>query len=445
MSDVDISTAAPADSGAAAPDVSSITTDAAPSATEAPSGPSTTETGAPEADAFAGLDVEKIFGLPKENGQSTEVAPDVKATDPPVSRQDDQPVETHSGDAAVTAEPAQTDKNAQDDSGFKPNEKLNWDDDKVPFRNEYNVLKQAYTELLGNSMEGQFINSPADFVQNLKEKSPTSYNQVGAMLATESATSHPEQWVDFLLQEPQNADLIAQKITGRDDMTVDRLKAELEVLIDDDDPDVKAVMERQKTEAESKAQTKAPETPEQKRIRELLEKEDQREAAEFRSQVFGPVENAVDQLISQAGLEIKDGALDGKSLKDLDPETKFKALVNDMIPVYIGQRANTDPQLKNMQARLQDFIDAKDIKSALNMQHAIKIAVTNIAGEFLEIITAQRAKARTADDLPPSGDNPPPIVRGAGAGASLNGSKGLKDPVSDDEWAMTESDLVRRR
>lgn len=449
MSELDTSTAAADASTAppATPDVSSIASGpaAAPDGAAAATSSSVEGPGAPETDVFAGLDTDSIFGLEKEPASSDDTADVTTAPDQPAPRQGES-IATEDPDSSTEGQGDTT--QTKDDTGFKFNEKLNWENgntgSQVPFREEFKALKEEYQRILASSPESQFISSPQDFAAWMKEKSPTSYNQVGALLATESATSHPEQWIDFFLEDASNADLIAKKISGRDDMTAERLRAELEVVLDEDDPDVKAVMERRQAEAKAAETGKPEETPEQKRIRELLEKEERREMAEFRSQVFGPVEKAVNGLISQAGLEIDDSVLDGKSPKDLDPETRFKVLVNDLMPTYIGRRADADPVLKNMQARLAEFEKAKDITSALAMQHAIKIAVTNIASEFLEIITAKRAQAKAEEDIPPTNGSPPPIVRSAGASTSPAAAASPAGPLSDDDWKVTEADLIRR-
>lgn len=427
----DVSTTAP-DFSASAPDTGSQSTPAAPAA--------------PETDVSAGPDYDAIFGLEKEDGQpSNEPAPDVKATDPPAARPGDQTVEnTPEGQQP---DPAQTDKDAKDETAGKisASDKLDWQTSPQQFREAHEELKTAFLDLANNSLEGKFVNSPADFVQQLKETSPTSYNQVGAMLVEESAKTYPDKWIDHLLSEnPEitladgkkmsTLDYAAQAISGKEGMTADRLKAELAVLLEDDEDAVQAKLaEQQKTTAGEKPEAKT-ETPEQKAIREWREEKEATERKAVQTEVFAPIESAVDSLVTQAGLEIKEADVQGKQWNDLPDETKFKALVNWMIPVWIDHRVKMDPALVHMQGRLEEFLGAKDKASALKLQHPARIAAENFANEFLSLVTNARAKAKQSDEIPPANDNPPPVVRTAGASSANGNGIDMSKPLTADDW-----------
>jgi hypothetical protein len=274
-------------------------------------------------------------------------------TDPPGSRQAAEVPEKAKGqgetpeegkgestDPAAVAQPdpeaESTDK--KDDRSLAFNEKLNWEDDKVPFREEFANLKNAYLELLNGDPIAQFIQSPDEFRKRMAEASPTGYAEIGTLLATESAEKHPEQWINYFKEH--QPDLLAKLVTGKDDMTLDRLSAELEVLLAEDEPDVQAAMEKNKAAAAEAAKSDeskkaAAETPEQKEIREWREQRDRDQITAVTTKVFQPIEDAVDSLVSQAGLEVKDADYKGKNFTELDPDTQFKVLVNEMLPVYI--------------------------------------------------------------------------------------------------------------
>jgi hypothetical protein len=417
---------------ASVPDTSQ--TSAAPAADVSVSAPST--------DTFASLDVEGIFGIPKSDGQVSEPDPDVnKVADPPAPHQSENVAEKQSTEKAAEqpASPDASQTDSQSETGkFQESDKINWDSAPEQFRNQYQELKKFAENLANSSVEGQYLTQPSEFAKWMKETSPTAYNEVGGLLATESAQAHPDKWIDFLASDPANADKMAEKISGREGMTMDRLQAELAVILDDDDPDVQAAMEAQK--ATKATAQKAPETPEQKRVRELLERDDRQREQEQMSQVFGPIEKEVNSLISEAGLEVDLDAAKDKSFDSLDRDTQFKVMFNTLAPFWIEQRVQSDPKLANMQARLQEFLKQGDVKSALNLQHPAKIAVTNAMRELLGLFTEQRAKAVNAADLPPTTDTPPPTVRGAGVGAIANGNA----PVTESDWTVTSADLRQR-
>ena len=133
----------------------------------------TTDTGAAN-DVFADHDFDKEFGLPAEEKPTPDVSPDVtKDPDPPATRQGeeieregaDTTDKSAEGETAKAPEEDKTEATEPDKEGqFKANEKLNWDDDKVPFREEFKNLKTAYLELLNDSLEAKFISNPADLV-----------------------------------------------------------------------------------------------------------------------------------------------------------------------------------------------------------------------------------------------------------------------------------------
>lgn len=376
-------------------------------------------------------DFEAMFGLEPEPATepAPKVAEEVTLDDPEVA---DPPV-PHQEEEVKDAPPEEAP--AEEDSAFKFNEKLNWDDgpeSQKQFRAEYKALKQEYLRNLENSVESQFINNPQDFAKWMEEASPTSFNELGALLTTRSAQEAPQAWVDYLLAN--NPDLLAEKVSGREGMTLERLKGELSFVLDEDDEAVQAALDKFKVPDEA---AKTEETPEQKEIREWRQERAQAKHQEVVNEVFQPIENAVNDLVSQAGLEIKPADYQGKKFEDLDEETRFKVLVNDVvIPNAIEYYVQNDPKLVSMQKRLQDFIAQGDVTSAKALQHQAQIVATNAVAATLEALTGQRAKAKTADTLPPVKEPPKTMVKGAGAAASL--PTGM--PTADD-WRVTDADL----
>lgn len=383
-------------------------------------------------DVFADNDFSKEFGLEPEIKTGDEPAPDVtEVADAPANHQ--------GTDVAPQAEAKpegdKPDSEADAEKQFALNEKLNWEDDKVPFRKEFQNLKDAYMKQLESSPKAQYLNSPQEFAKWMKETSPTSFNEVGGILATESANNHPKEWIEYLAKE--NADVMAQILSGRPDITAERLKAELSVILDEDDPDVKEALEKAKAASPTENPT---ETPEQKEIREWRE---QRQAEEYRQvvgEVFQPIEEAVDGLISQAGFEINLTDYQGKNFDSLDEDTKFKVMVNELIPLWIDYRVQQDPKLVSMQSRLEGFLSKKDVTSAKALQHPAQIAATNFVNEFLEIVTGHRAKLKQSETASPAKTKPPAQVRSAGS--QSNGIP-TGSPTKED-WQVTEADLVRR-
>lgn len=373
-------------------------------------------------DVFADQDFDKAFGLQPEEKESDDTSDVTKAPETPAPRQDEE-IEKDAGkpdkepeaegevDETTPEAKATEAETPKTDGQFQPNEKLNWEDDKVPFRKEFQNLKQAYMGLLENSVESKFISDPKEFVSWMKEASDTSFREAGKLISTESATAHPKEWIDYLFKT--NPDLMAEVVSGREGMKVDRLKAELDVLLDDDDEDVQAALE--KRQAEKAGAEKPEETPEQKEIREWREERAREQQAKVVNEVFQPVEQAVDALVSEAGLEIKDAETAGKRFDELDEGTQFKAMVNSLIPVWIDHRVKQDPQLLGMQARLEQFLANGDVAGAKRLQHAMTIAATNFAGELLTLVTGQKAKAKQSATKIPAPVPPKPMVKSAGA------------------------------
>jgi hypothetical protein len=363
----------------------------------------------PQGDIFADANFDKEFGLEPENGQSDESQPDEKVTDPPATRQSEEvtPKQAEEEVKTATADETKTEAEPTDES-LKFNEKLNWDDDKVPFREEYKNLKQAYLELAESSVEAQFLGSPNEFKDWMKQKSPTSYNEVGALLAQESAEMQPKEWLEFFAEN--NPDLLAEIASGREGMTQERLKAELEVLLDEDDDDVQATIEKNRAGVEAKPK----ETPQEQRVREVLEREERRELTAIQTEVFQPIEREIDSLVSNAGLEYSE-QVDWNKFDQLDEEAKFKIMINEFIPFWIGKRVENNPSQRSMQARLEEFINKKDKTSAANLSHPAKIAATNYAGEVLSILTGKKAQTKKAETESPTKQIPQPIVKAANA------------------------------
>jgi Skp family chaperone for outer membrane proteins len=393
-------------------------------------------------DVFASLDVEGIFNLPKSDGQDTE-SPDVpQVANPPIPRQDANEVEKQSTEkvAEQPTSPDASQTDTQSSTTGLADDKLDWKTAPEQFREKYEALKDWAQGLASESVQGQFLAEPKAFAEWMKETSPTSYNEVGGILATESAQAHPDKWIDFLASTPAVADMMAERLSGREGMTAERLKAELEVVLDSDDPDVQAAMERQKAES-AEAKKQPIETPEQKEVRQWREEKARENEQKNLAQVFDPIEKEVNSLISEAGLEVDLESVKGKQFSELDADTQAKVFFNSVAAFWIEQRVNADPKLANMQARMQEFLKAGDVKSALNLQHPAKIAVTNAIREALAVYTAQRAKLETASTIPPTTDDPPAIVKGAGAGSL---GTGADKPVSDADWTVTNADFKRR-
>lgn len=423
MSDIDtpISDASVDSSPAPMSDAAAVEAVPAPDANPQPG------SDAPEGDfSFDDADYDKIFGLEPEEAPPVQT-PDVpEATDQPAPRQGDQPIETEAAPEEVETPAAEEASESKDavDGQFKADEKLDFTTAPKEFRETYEQLKSAFVALAETHPQVQYVQDPAAFQNWMKETSPTSYNEIGKLLATESAEAHPREWADYLAQT--NPDLLAQVVTGREDMTADRLKAELAWLGEDDESFIQQKMEEQKNAAETSKETKAPveETPEQARIRQILEREEQQERHQVTQTVLEPINIAVNSLVSQAGLEVNLQELEGKDISQLDEETQFRYLVNQMLPVYIGMEAERDPKIQAMQARLEAFIEKKDVQSARSLQHPAQIFATNKAAEFLAIMTGRRARTKQQETTPPNTTPPKPQVKSAGASTN-----GFQQPV----------------
>lgn len=393
-------------------------------------------------DVFADQDYNEVFGLRDE--EPDEPAPDVPpVTDPPANRQSEK-VTTETEKDMPDAETPKADPDpdtSTEKPAFEPNEKLNWEDEGAPkqFRDEFKALKQAYTDLANSSVEMTYLADPAGFRKWMEETSPTSFQEVGTQIATESANANPQAWIEyFIANQP---DMVAEMLTGKPGLTRERLQAELEIMLDDDDPEVKDALERQKALAQPEA-APAQETPEQKEIREFREERQRQQYAAMTSEVFGPIENAIDSLVSEAGLDIDLNAIKEKDFASLDDDMKFKVAVNQFIPYWIDQRAQQDPKLLSLQNRVEEALKKGDKATALNLQHHMKIAATNFASEALAILTGKRAESRKALTQSPVKEKPPVQVRstaaaGIAASAVANGK-------GDIDWGVTENDLFGR-
>lgn len=381
-----------------------------------------------DTDLFADIDFNEAFGLPAEDapGQTADTPLDVPVvTEPPVPRQDVELKKEEAVDAAVPVLP----KDDTKETG------LNWETAPKEFRKQYDALKAEYLAKTENDLGAKYLSNPTEFQKWMQEASPTSYREIGQLVATESAQKHPEQWLEYFLNE--QPDLVAQIVTGEKGLTMEKLKAERELLLDGDADNLAAIEERRK--AESAKTAPAEKTPEQKRIDAILARDEQREVGAITTEVFSPIEEEIDGLVSAAGLEIKESDYKGKNFADLDEDTKFKMVVNELLPVWIDMRVKQNPAHVNMQKRLTEFIEAKDKTSALGMQHAAKILASNYASEFLEVVTGHKAKKAQSETASPTKELPPPIVKSTG-----NGHQPKDEPWdSKTAFSFTEDDLTR--
>lgn len=401
--------------------------------TDAPAAPSPASDQRPNDDLNWGVSAADL-GHPEPNPEPAPDIPDVHtATDPPAPRQGDQTAETDAGPTAAPEDaksPAPAAPRDAKDDQFDRAGRINWDDDKVPFREEFQRLKEAYLASEGVRLTEQLVTEPAKFADWMQETSPTAYAELGAKLSTESADRYPDEWIDYIAQK--NPDLLAAKVSGREGMTMERLRAELAVLTDEDDPDVQRKLEEQKAEGGKDAAAKPEETEEQKLIREFREEREAKARQEASNVVFAPIEKSVNALVSQAGLEVNLDEFAGKDLSALGEDDAFKVLVNRLIPVYIGIKADSDPRMKAMQARMEQLIAAKDANGLRALQHPAEIFATNATAEFLAIVTGHRAKAKSKEFTPPDPEKPKPLVRSAGAATGLTGTDDLSGPI---DWS----------
>lgn len=399
---LDISSDTPADAGSS-PDFSVSYIDIPAEAANSES-PDTGTANAPDYDSIFGLEPES-----KQTLESDTDTPDVPpAADPPASRQSAEVETDAKGEGDETPDPDAKEQPKSRDF----NDKLNWDSAPKQFREEFDLLKKDFLELAQNAPEAKFLNDPNGFTEWMKETSPTSFQEIGKTLATESATQFPKEWTEFLLS--QNPDIVAELVSGREGMTLDRLKAELDVILDDDDLDVQARLEEMKA-AGQKAET--PESPEMKELREWREERERQKQHAMLGEVFGPVESAINGLVSEAGLEIDLASIRDKDIGSLSDEERFKVMVNELIPVWIDRRVRATPELASMQARLEEFLNKNDVVSAKRLQHPMRIAATNFAAELIGAFTNARAKTIEAKSAPPTTTAPNPIVKSASAAA----------------------------
>lgn len=386
--------------------------------------------------SLADTNFDDLFGLSPELKETkvaedipTKTDPDVqKVADPPAPRQS---VEVETKGDAKGEEPDADATTKTQNEGREFNERLDWQSAPAQFRSEFEALKNDFLKLAKESPATTFVSNPVEFTEWMKETSPTAYTEIGGMLATESAQQYPKEWIEYFAQN--NPDELAQIVSGRDGMTLDRLQAELSYILDDDNEEILAVQERQKAALESSADAKAVETPEQREIREWREEREAQKRAAVVGEVFQPIESAVDNLVSEAGLEISLADYKTKDFAKLEPEVQFKVAVNELLPMWIGLRAKQNPELVAMQERLNQFIERGDTQSAKALQHPLKIAATNFAGEFLSVLTHFRANAQKSATEVPAKGAPNPVVKAAGAGADLS-----RDVLSESiDWSGT--------
>lgn len=438
---------------AAAGDAGAVSTDAAPtpSAADASQASPANES----TDLYGGEDYSGKFGLePETSDEPAPIADPMAlggpATPPPddVNTAADTPV-PHQDEKTVTT--PQTD---QDDAAATES-KLNWDDKGAPkqFREEFKALTKAYQEATNpeNNWQSAYLtDKPEDFVKRLAETSPTAYNEVGSLIATESAKANPAGWLAFFATEnPEVAmkdgtkvqfnDYIAQAISGKPGMMAERLKAELAVLDAEDEDDVQAAMEKSKP-----ADAKPEETPEQKQLRDFLTERKQNQLAEVQREVFSPIESSVDALISDAGLEIKDDVWQ-QDFSKLDEDTQYRRVINELIPVYIDMRIKDNPAYVNLQNRLDTFLKAGDRAGAQGLQHQAKIIATNAAGEFLSLVTGYKARSKQSDNQAPVQQAPKPHVSTGGQSSAAITAMSTDANGNAPDWKVTDADMFRAK
>lgn len=300
-----------------------------------------------------------------------------EAADPPASSSAEVENEEKTTATAETVSDSQT----QPETETAETRPLNWDDDKVPFREEYKELKKKVVELESNSLSNDFLTDVSGFKSKIQELSTSQYLALTTELATESAEANPAGWVDYFIQT--NPDLLAQKLTGDNKMTAERLRAEREILKDDDLADW----------ADDKGSKQPdPNADKYSEMEKKLNDIEQREKAQATQALFGEVFQKIaepaDALINEAELVV--------SPTDTPEDKEWKEEVNFSINQRVSYLLETDPKIAHIAAKAREFIEKGDKAGASNLIRPIQAYVEAETARLIKVHTNRRATNHSA-------------------------------------------------
>lgn len=304
-----------------------------------------------------------------------------EAADPPASSSAE--VENEETEDVKTSPESDSQTQPETETVAEQPKTLNWDDDKVPFREEYKQLKKEFLELKENSLDHAFLTDVSGFKSKIQELSTSQYAALMTELATESAEGNPAGWVDYFIQT--NPDLLAQKLTGDPTMTAERLNAEREILKDDD-------LAEWVDDKGSKEKQSDPNAHKYSEMERKLQEIEQREKAQATQALFGEIFQKIaepaDALINEAELTIK---------ADDTPEDKeWKEEVNFSINNRVSYLIETDPKISHIAAKAREFIEKGDKAGASNLIRPIQAYVEAETARLIKVYTNRRAHLHSA-------------------------------------------------
>jgi hypothetical protein len=325
----------------------------------------------------------------------------IKATDPPTSSSDETLVENHTEQLTTETVEIETPETpivqpeipVDEPAGIKE------------LRNAYKAQKTQLTELQSKSLENDFLLDIGAFTSKIKDLSQSQYDSMVNTLATNSATSNPQGWMNFFKET--NADLMAQTLTGDASMTASRLESELAIL-KDPGLDLTAWGIEKPTTQEKQIDTEKVEM--QKRLQLIEDGQRQQAVNVLESELYGTIVDPVNELVKQAGLEAE--------ASDSESDKAYKELANTIIGDYIAAQLERDPVIKGVTAKTKEFVNKLDKNAAMQVSRALQVYAENQASKVIELLTNKRAEQGLSKTQPKVVNPPPLAVNAVGAGAS---------------------------
>ena len=385
-----------------------------------------------------------------------QVADDLSSSTETVERTEAEPeaaetTEETPDDAKADAEtPSEEETEPQADSSPEPPaDALNWETAPERFREEYKTLKRELTAAQQqNKLKEKFFEGPEAFLGELNELSSSQYQQTTQQIVKQGIEAMPNEFAEYLTHVAPDAvanslaqvspELLTRALgIDMDPAKVRKIIAQvkaqdLEEYLNDNDTgtpiDEPLSPKPQAAKLPPEAKVMTPEEIDRLVSQKVAEADKPKQIEALKQQAFVEVMAPVEALIDEMGLRPKpDDSPEDKAFKEMVVEDTLRATFD-----HLFENEKNAPKAQKM----IEFIENLDKAGVKNLLSTAKVIAHDFAGQRLEIITAQRAKAKTKPTE--TKKTPPKVVPSSGGTAAFgnlsNAPVGRISDISDAEF-----------
>jgi hypothetical protein len=384
------------------------------------------------------------------------------ATDEPASSSE--PVERPEADQTATETPEETKPDEPQADAETPSEetpepevetsqetsedRLNWDSAPEDFRKTYKSVKDELAEVRKNSLQEKFFDEPESFLGELEGLSSSQYQQIAQHLFKRGVETMPNEVAEYMAHVAPDA--VASKLAQVDpslltralgiDLPPDQVRKIVHQVVsqdlvqylnDNDDgttPDTPTPAPAQATPKADTSKFVSIDEVEKLVEQRVAQADKPKQIEALKQETFLEVMAPVHELIDEMGLRPKPD--------DPPEERDYKEMIIDLTLRSTFDHLFEDEKNAPKARKMLEFIDSLDKSGVKHLASTAKVIARDFAGRRLEILTAQRAKAKTK---PTQTKKDPPKVIPSSASVSSFGN-----PVpSAATFEITDADMER--